>query len=158
MFELLRKAERLTNRYCTQGKRHNHLMQLKRHYRIIREYQVTLQREKWQDFCQDLGHESGLSRLWGVFRTMNGRAKVRVPILDEMCLQMDYSQVEDTIIHTLFPHAVTDPSTLPPLPIISIDQPVPELDSPLSLGELQVAISNSNRPYKAPSRTGHSIM
>ncbi|KAH9369153.1 hypothetical protein HPB48_018902 [Haemaphysalis longicornis] len=75
---------------------------------------------------------------------MNGRAKVRIPILDEMCLQIDYTQVEDTIIHALFSHAVTDLSTLPPLSIINIDHPLSELNSPFTLGELQVAISQAS--------------
>lgn len=44
-----------------------------------------------------------------VFHSMNGRAKKKLPIIDDMRLMQDYSQVDDNIIHALFPHAVKGP-------------------------------------------------
>lgn len=149
MFRLLKKAERLTHRYRMHGKRHNHLMQLKHHYNIIKQYQVTLQCEHWHDLCQQLGRESGLSRLWRVFHSMNGRARKKLPIIDDMCLTQDYSQVEDNLIHTFFPHAVSDASILTDLPVIEVIHPLPELDSAFNMGELQTAISQG-RPKSTP--------
>lgn len=40
---------------------------------------------------------------------MNGRAKKKLPIIDDMRLMQDYSQVDDNIVHALFPHAVKGP-------------------------------------------------
>lgn len=151
MFRLLKKAERLTHGYRTGGKQHHHLMQLKHHYNIIRQYQVNLQCENWHDLCQQLGHESGLSRLWRVFRSLNGRAKKKLPIIDDMCLTQDYSQVEDNLVHAFFPHAVKDPSVLPDLPVIDVIDPLPELDSLFTMGELQTAISQG----RSKSAPGH---
>lgn len=154
MYQLLRTAERLTHRYRTQGKRHSDLMKLKKHYKVIQEYQKILQTEKWHHLCNRLGQERGLSHLWAIFRSLSGKAKAKLPIVEELCLQYDYPDVEEVIITTLFPHATTDRTSLQPLPIIDIQEPLEDLDLPFTIGELQIALSQG-KPKSAP---GHDLV
>lgn len=153
MISLMRKAHRLTHRYRTGGKTHRDLMKLKKHYRCINEHQKQLQNERWYRLCERLGQEKSLSHLWAIFRSLSGKAKTKLPVVDALLLKDTPATVELEIMTTFFPHATQDKSRLRTLPVITVASPQESLDCPFTLAELQIAIMQG-KPRSAPGHDG----
>lgn len=144
---LWRRVHELTRTYRVRGKRHRDLQQIRRQYRLISDYQRQLNQDSWATMCSDLSHERGLSGLWKLHRKLSGKSKGRKPLFETLTLTAPASDVEKRLITTFFPTASTLPP--PPLPIIPIDNPDSELDSPFTMAELRTAI-RLGRQQSAP--------
>lgn len=50
--------------------------------------------ENWHNLCQRLGYDKGISCLWSLFRSLSGKAKARLHIVEEMCVHSDNPAIE----------------------------------------------------------------
>lgn len=121
-----KRARTLTSRYAKNGKRHSDFVNLLRQYKFIQEYQRVLSTERWDSLCDKLGQE-----------------RAKYSLLSSPTLKDSPTTVEHQLITTFFPY--TSLYQHPPLPVIAIPAPFADLDSPITLAELQAALFYGKR-------------
>lgn len=150
MFHLLRTADQLTHRHRGQGKRHADLMKLKKHYKLIHEYQKATEC-KLHRLCPRLGQKRDVSHLWAIYRSLSGKIKTKLSIVEKLRLQSDYHNVENTLITTLSLVQLRICPHFDPFPLQTLRTPHEDLDHPFTIPELQTALIQG----KPKSAHGH---
>lgn len=121
-------------------------------YRTITAYQKQLVADNWAALCNDFGRLPGLGSLWKLHRSLGDKKRSRTLIVATLMLtRKNYSQTEETLLHSFFPRASLTPPQ--PLPNITIHDPVPEIESPFSFAQLTTVL-RQGRPQSAPGHDG----
>lgn len=150
MIALWKKANKLTQKYKTNGRRYQTLRRIRGIFELIRQHGEDLSRAQWVSTCERLGKINGMKQLWGILRKMLGKGRGQSP-LETLTLRHGTDKHEEEIIKTFFPHASTTPPT--PLETPKLDSTNPDLDTPFTLGELHAAIKQG-RSDSAPGHDG----
>ncbi|KAH7974615.1 hypothetical protein HPB49_017467 [Dermacentor silvarum] len=129
MIALWKKANKLTQKYKTNGRRYQTLRRIRGIFELIRQHGEDLSRAQWVSTCERLGKINGMKQLWGILRKMLGKGRGQSP-LETLTLRHGTDKHEEEIIKTFFPHASTTPPT--PLETPKLDSTNPDLDTPLS--------------------------
>lgn len=151
LIHLWQQAERLTHEYKTNGRRHDTLVKLRRHYSLLHDYQRTLATERWHSTCDRLSRVKSLKQLWSILRTLQGKGRPPPPLHHHFLHSHRLDELERDIIYTFFPHALDTPPQ--PLQAPTLPSTDPDLDAPFTLGELHAAI-RTGRMNSAPGHDG----
>ncbi|KAH7971444.1 hypothetical protein HPB49_024170 [Dermacentor silvarum] len=137
MIAFFQRANKLTQKYKTNGRKHQTLRRIRDIFELIRQHGEDLSRAQWVSTCERQGKINGMKQLWGILRKMLGKGRGEFP-LETLTLRHGTDKYEERIIKTFFPHA----STTPPAPLATpkLDSTNPDQDTPFTLGELHAAI------------------
>lgn len=112
MIALWKRANKLTQKYRTNGRRYQTLRRIREIFKLIRQHGEELSQAQWVSTCKRLGKIKGMKQLWGILRKMLGKSKAPSP-LETLALRHGNAEHEEEIIKTFFPHAsIRAPSPL----------------------------------------------
>ncbi|KAH7932813.1 hypothetical protein HPB49_003251 [Dermacentor silvarum] len=112
MITLWKKANKLTRKYKTNGRRYQTPRRIRGIFELIRQHGEDLSRVQWVSTCERPGKINGMKQLWGILRNMLGKGRGQSP-LETLTLRHGADNNEEEIIKPFFPHA----STTPPAPL-----------------------------------------
>ncbi|KAH7966881.1 hypothetical protein HPB49_020257 [Dermacentor silvarum] len=148
MIALWKKANKLTQKYKTNGRRYQTLRRIRGIFELIRQHGEDLSRAQWVSTCERLGKINGMKQLWGILRKMLGKGTGQSP-LETLTLRHGTDKHEEEITKTFFPPATTMPPT--PLGTPKLDSTNPDLDTQFTLGERHAAIKPAGFPSQTPN-------